>query len=205
MNKNYCTIYLVRHGETDWNLKRLIQGQTDNPLNQTGIKQAEDLRTRLGNIKFDAFFSSDLMRAKQTAEIVALNHKLIVQTTKALRERRYGNFEGEGFQKLNEFYDQIEEVMKNGKVTQEEMYKQKGMETDEEVAARLMTFFRETAVANPGKIIFMGGHGGAMRIILSKLSGKVYRPGDIANTAYLEIKSDGVDFFIKSMYGVPNR
>ncbi len=203
--KSCCTFFLVRHGETDWNLQKLVQGHTDKPLNKTGIKQAKVLKEKLGHIKFDAFYSSDLLRARQTAEIVAQKYGLAVRTTKALRERRYGNFEGKGVSYLNEFYNELEKTVRNDPSASDQIYLQKGIETDNEVTKRLLIFLREAAVLSPGKTIFIGSHGGVMRLILTRLSGKAYRPGDIDNTAFLEIKSDGVDFFIESIYGVKSR
>lgn len=179
---NYCTIYLVRHGETDWNKKGLIQGHTDIPLNSEGINQAGILKDKLNHITFDEVYSSDLSRSKKTAEIIALEHKLIVQTTKVLRERRYGSFEGKSFKELKK-------VMA-------------GVEPDKVVTQRLITFLREVSVANPNKKILVVSHGGAMRMVLDQLTGKEYGRGSIDNTAYVEIESDGVDFFIKSMHGI---
>lgn len=205
MGNNYCTIYLVRHGETDWNVKKIVQGHTNNPLNKTGIEQAKQLREKLAHIKFDAFFSSDLLRAKQTSEIIALSCKMAVQTTKALRERRFGIYEGKEFIHLNKFYDKMNELIKKDKATHDQIHEQEGLETDKKVIERLIIFLRETAVSNPGKTIFMGSHGGVIRIILTLLSGKQYHSGDVENTAYLKIKSDGVDFFIEAMSGVKDR
>ena len=68
-------IYLVRHGQTDWNIeKKHTQGHTDIPLNENGKKQAEQLAQSISNLKIDKIISSDLLRAKETAEII--NKKL---------------------------------------------------------------------------------------------------------------------------------
>lgn len=202
---NYCTIYLVRHGETDWNKKRVLQGHTNIPLNGVGIQQAKNIKNILGHIKFDAFFSSDLLRAKQTAEIMALNYQLIVQTTKILRERRYGNFEGKSFAKINKFRKTLEKIAKGNKALHDKYYRQEGMETDEEIALRITTFLREIAVIYPCRTVFIASHGGVMRVILSLLTGKKYKSGDIDNAAYLKIDCDGIDFFLKKMTGVKNK
>lgn len=70
----YCTIYLVRHGETDNNKNNIIQGSVvDMALNKKGEKQAQQGAARLKKIPFTAAFSSDLVRAKQTAEIISWN------------------------------------------------------------------------------------------------------------------------------------
>lgn len=63
-------IYIVRHGQTDWNLEGRYQGRTDIDLNETGIKQAEKIRQELKSVKFDKVFSSPLKRAYKTAQII---------------------------------------------------------------------------------------------------------------------------------------
>ena len=63
--QNYCTIYLIRHGETEWNEKKLIQGHSDIPLNEKGKLQSEQLGEKLKDIHFEAVFSSDLIRKER--------------------------------------------------------------------------------------------------------------------------------------------
>src|SRR3989344_8043224 len=99
MNK-LTTFYLVRHGETEYNVKKIIQGQSDSPLTKKGIEEVKNVAKKLKGIKFDYVFSSDLLRAKRTAEIIALEHKLEIQTNKLLRERRFGNLEGKSNSEL---------------------------------------------------------------------------------------------------------
>lgn len=89
-------LLLTRHGETDWNLIRRYQGQSDVPLNQTGIRQAEQLAKRLASEKIDAIYSSDLSRAVDTAKIIQnLQGTTKVVTTDARwRELSFGKWEG---------------------------------------------------------------------------------------------------------------
>ena len=86
-------IYLVRHGQTDWNVKRIAQGRTDIPLNETGIAQAEALRDKIRNKTIDVCYSSPLSRAKRTAEIV-VDGRCGIITDDLLVERCFGTFEG---------------------------------------------------------------------------------------------------------------
>ncbi|MBA4742173.1 MAG: histidine phosphatase family protein [Azoarcus sp.] len=88
------TICLVRHGETAWNAERRIQGHLDVPLNDTGRAQADALAAALATQHFDAVHSSDLTRARTTAEAVARRLALAVYADPALRERDYGDFQG---------------------------------------------------------------------------------------------------------------
>ena len=64
-------IILVRHGETDWNAERRWQGHSDRPLNEAGRRQAEELAARLDGAPIDAVYSSDLLRAHETARLLA--------------------------------------------------------------------------------------------------------------------------------------
>ena len=86
----YTTFYVVRHGETTANVEGIIQGQKDYPLNSNGEEQAKTRARQLKSVKFDAIFSSDLVRAKRTAEIISLESKMNVLTTKALRRKEEG-------------------------------------------------------------------------------------------------------------------
>ncbi|MCP4354879.1 MAG: histidine phosphatase family protein [Proteobacteria bacterium] len=81
----------MRHGKTDWNLKGIYQGQTDIELNETGIKQAEELLSQLKGLKFDVVISSPLKRAYKTAQIIS-NGSIIADNR--LMERSNGKLEG---------------------------------------------------------------------------------------------------------------
>ena len=87
-------ICVIRHGETDWNLAKRIQGQTDIPLNETGHAQALAMAFNAGHYDFSAIYSSDLSRACDTAQMVAARRGLEVKSMVQLRERHYGIFQG---------------------------------------------------------------------------------------------------------------
>ena len=86
------TIYLVRHGQTDWNKEGRIQGGTDNPLNSTGREQAAAMAKTLADVKVDAVYVSSHLRAQQTA--AALEGRAPIVAMDLLRERFFGKFEG---------------------------------------------------------------------------------------------------------------
>jgi len=87
-------IYIIRHGQTDWNLINKIQGQKDVSLNKSGIMQAEKVRDEIEKYDFDLIICSPLKRAKQTAEIINQNKNVQIIYDKALMERGLGDFEG---------------------------------------------------------------------------------------------------------------
>lgn len=194
-NIDYCTIYLTRHGETEWNEKKLIQGHTDIPLNTKGKKQAKELGKQLKDINFDAAFSSDLLRAENSAEIIVKEKKMVIIKIKALRERFFGRFEGKN---LSEMRKAFGEVML---VTKEKQKKLKiyDVENDEEIITRLIPFMKKIARQYIGKKILMVTHGGLLRAFLGYVDFKIpeYSDRPMKNTGYLIIESDGNKFEIK--------
>ena len=87
-------IYLVRHGETDWNQAGLLQGQTDIALNAQGLEQAREAAERLTEVPFEIAFCSPLIRAKRTAETIIGDRKITLTTDERLRELNFGPWEG---------------------------------------------------------------------------------------------------------------
>jgi len=88
------TLLLVRHGETDWNAEGRLQGQTDRPLSDFGRQQARELAVELEGEELEAIYSSDLARARDTAEIVGERLGLPVRLDPDLREKDWGTWEG---------------------------------------------------------------------------------------------------------------
>ena len=91
-NDGTLRIYLARHGQTDWNATRRLQGQSDTELNATGREQAELLRTRMQGVAIDQIYSSALRRSRDTATIVAEGRA--VSSLPSLNEQHIGRFEG---------------------------------------------------------------------------------------------------------------
>ena len=104
-------ILLVRHGETDFNKNKRIQGHTDIPLNETGEDQAINAGSKISKYDVDAAFSSPLKRAKQTARLMLDNSKnssnkeLEIITDDRLIEKYFGDFEGSTFE---EYFSALE-------------------------------------------------------------------------------------------------
>ena len=93
-------IYLVRHGETDWNRMERMQGQADNELNDTGRRQAQIVADALRGIRFDAAFSSTLIRAVTTAQIILGERSNILRQDPRIMEIGFGPWEGERIAKV---------------------------------------------------------------------------------------------------------
>ncbi len=91
---NITTLVLVRHGETAWNVEGRIQGHLDVPLNETGLAQAAAVGKRFRSERFDAIYSSDLIRAFRTASPVVANPEVDIIRDPRLRERHLGVLQG---------------------------------------------------------------------------------------------------------------
>ena len=87
-------LYIIRHGKTDWNNRHKMQGRTDIPLNEEGRQMAEAAREEYRDIHFDICFSSPLIRAKETAEILLRGRNVPILTDDRLMEMSFGRFEG---------------------------------------------------------------------------------------------------------------
>ena len=100
-NKN---LFLIRHGEVDYNRQKIIVGSTDQPLNDLGRKQAEETAEKVGNLDIDILVSSDLKRAKETAEIIGKKIGIPIVIDSTFRERNYGSIEGNKKDDLKKMY-----------------------------------------------------------------------------------------------------
>jgi broad specificity phosphatase PhoE len=205
-NKNYCTLYIVRHGQTEWNVDSIIQGQKDSALTKKGVVQAEATAQKLKNIKFDAIFSSDLSRAQRTAEIIKLDRDLAVQTSHLLRERSFGHYEGMAAAEYEVVTRHLLEKLQS--LSEEESWNFKfgdDVESDQELLDRFLIKLREIAVAFSGKIVLVVTHGGGIRNFLMKMGYANYGDlpaGSFENSGYVKVLSDGLDFFIKEVEGI---
>lgn len=95
-------LYIIRHGQTDWNRAHRLQGRTDIPLNEWGRLVAELTREGLKDVAFDAAFTSPLIRAKETAELVLEGRHIPIIEDERIIEVNFGAYEGESFQLDNE-------------------------------------------------------------------------------------------------------
>jgi len=201
MTAQMCTIYIVRHGQTDWNVSKTSQGQIDIPLNKVGESQAIDLEEQLKHIDFDAFFSSDLIRAKRTAEILNRERNLAFQTTAALRERNFGTYQGKPIDDAHRrLYQLLEDYKEHPHIIESRV------ETNEQLVSRALTFIREISVGYEGKTVLLVSHGGLMRTLLVHLgfclSRQIPYIGAIKNTAYIKLISDGSEISVKETFGI---
>jgi broad specificity phosphatase PhoE len=146
-----ATLLLVRHGETDWNASGRLQGHTDRPLNDYGRRQAASLADRLAGDGISAVYTSDLARARETAEIIAARLGVEAAVDADLRERNWGTWEG------------LTPQERDGVAFEGE--------TPEEHRARIMGAVERIAERHPGERVVVVTHGGSMRRIQAAVTG----------------------------------
>lgn len=156
-------IYLVRHGESIGNVNGIHQGQkNDFPLSESGKRQAELLKKRFENIKIDAIYSSDLKRAKETAEFLADSKKISVILDLRLRERDFGII-GEQKDLMNAWKNYLEEEIKKG-INPKEARPTNG-ESDKDHFDRVNSFFEHLINTHKNnESIIVVAHGGTNKV-----------------------------------------
>jgi len=152
---------LVRHGETEWNAEGRVQGQTDIPLSQVGLRQAQASATLLARHDFTAVYSSDLMRVRQTAEPSAQKLALPLQFDPELRERHYGIFERMLYTEVKERHPELYR-----------RFHEKDPDFDFETGESLRTFFdrslravKRIADKHAGEQVLIFTHGGVLDMV----------------------------------------
>lgn len=152
-------IFVVRHGETEWNRAKTYQGQMDSPLSALGIKQAQAVASALRDEKIDVIYCSDLGRAFHTAQIVSEPHGLVVITDRRLRERHLGVFQGLKNDEMVAKY--ADDVAKYRSGDPDHIIP--GGESSRQRYERSITCLQDIVAKHPGENILIVTHGGVVR------------------------------------------
>jgi probable phosphoglycerate mutase len=159
-------LLLIRHGETAWNALRKLQGHIDIPLNAEGTRQAKALAAALQFEKLDALFSSDLLRASQTAGEIARLQGLTPRLDAELRERCFGGFEGQLYSELPSLYPEEYTEWRNRdpdfRFPSSPENKQLSGESTRAFQARVMDCIAYYCERYPKQKIAMVAHGGVL-------------------------------------------
>lgn len=147
-------IFLCRHGETEFNLKKIVQGHIDTDLTPKGIIQARLVAEKLKDFNIQKIYSSDLKRAYQTATIIADILNLDVEIDKRIREMHFGEYEGKPHSQIdkNIFQNWLENPVKNPLPKQEDIYS---------FEKRLRDFLEDIINIEEENILVVG-HGGSI-------------------------------------------
>lgn len=157
-------IYLARHGQTDWNAERRLQGHTDIELNETGRRQAAELAARLDGVELDAIYSSQLRRSRDTAQVVAGGRKVV--SLAELNEQMLGEFEGAYLDGRDS--EAVTEFERRSADPNDTM---SGGESIEQHLARVSSALEQIRGRHPSGRILIVGHGGTNAQILRALLG----------------------------------
>lgn len=153
-------LYVVRHGQTDWNAKRVMQGNTDIPLNQVGIEQAMNIQKSLQNEIIDICISSPLKRAYETASIIC-NDMVNIDTDKRLEERELGELEG----KTVDLYNS--QLYWNYSLNSNDQ----GVERVQDLLLRVTTFYNDLRKKYNDETILIVAHGAVVRALHFVING----------------------------------
>lgn len=154
-------LFVIRHGQTEWNVLKKMQGSADIPLNDKGLEQAKITKSNLDNVDIDLIFCSPLIRARQTAEIINSDRKLNIIFDHRLKERNYGEFEGKCKSTFN--YNDFWAYSKNLNYDK--------AENVQEFFKRIYDFLDEIKENYPNNNVLIVTHAGVVRAIECYVNG----------------------------------
>jgi len=182
-------LLLIRHGETEWNQSGRYQGQTDVPLSEVGLAQAQALARRLAGETLHAVYTSDLSRARQTAEAIAAPHGLAVRPDPRLRELDFGQWEGLTYAQVLERDPEARAFWDSG----DPSAKPPGGESREQMLERVRLVLADLARHEDGQTLAVVGHGGSLKLLLCLALG-------MAPTRYWQLRLDNASLSELSLY-----
>jgi alpha-ribazole phosphatase len=154
-------LYLVRHGQTDWNVEGRWQGQADVPLNARGRQQAAQVARALSKLGLVAIYSSDLLRARETADTLAALTGLEVQLDPRLREIHQGQWQGMLVTEIQERYGEAFQRRKDDPLN----VAPPGGETVLQVKERVVDAIEDIIQQHPQERVAVVSHGFALAVI----------------------------------------
>lgn len=168
------TFGLLRHGQTEWNLLKKIQGSADSPLTQKGKKDTGEWAATLESYGWNRILASDLGRVRETVEIINSKLQLPVTFDKRLREQNWGEWEGLTIPFIQQnFKEDLEERVARGWD-----FSAPGGETREFVKERVLVTLLEKAKQWPGTKILVVCHQGVVKAVLYALTKRQFLPGE---------------------------
>ena len=183
-------IYLLRHGETEWNHNgNRYCGLTDIALSDKGRQQAELAAEYLKDVPFQDVFASPLIRAYETAQIIAAKHGLPIQTESRIREIDFGVWEGKPKEEL---INEDSKVWKSWGEDPTDVHAGETGETASDVFNRAKAFFDELGAEHAGKTILVVGHNTLNRIFITGCLSAPFR-------SYRNLKQDNTGITVFEM------
>jgi broad specificity phosphatase PhoE len=181
-------IYIFRHGETDWNRERRFQGHTDIPLNENGLNQALGLRFLIERLQPEVILSSDLIRAKATADVANGNLNVPIHITKQLRECHLGEVEGMFAEKMAEVFSSETRDKWLSIQPADDDFKFPQGETKKEHLYRMIQYIENFIDENPQyQRIAISTHGGSLRRLIHNCMGAPTEPVMMGNCVLYKV------------------
>lgn len=162
MTEQLTQICFIRHGETDWNIEQRMQGHIDRPLNANGAAQAVTVGRHFSTLQADALYSSDLLRARQTAQPIAQALQLPLTLLSALRERHFGRCEGLTFAEIAARYEDDARAIE---CRDPDYAAPQGGESRRQHEARVLDCIACLVNDHPGQTIVVVTHGGVLDVV----------------------------------------
>ncbi len=160
-------LWLIRHGQTDWNTEGRIQGSIDQPLNECGIDQVKKLAAKLNGNEFAAVYSSPAIRAFQTAAILMEGRDIQIQCDDRLKEINLGIWEGLTWQEVKKEYP---ELLRKREADPERVAPP-GSENFRELAERMIAAVNDIAAAHPDERVLVVSHGMTIASLICTIHG----------------------------------
>jgi alpha-ribazole phosphatase len=181
-------LLLIRHGQPKLHQADRFWGKTNIELSGAGVRQSEHLRDRLATQKIGAFYTSTLLRATETAEIIASRHKVKVTRFPELCECNFGYAEGLTFKEISQKFPELARELSSGKAISFP-----GGESLEQLDKRARSFLKKLLPLKPRSTVAIVAHGGPLRLIICHLLG-------LGIEHWVQIQVDHASLSIVEMY-----
>ena len=155
-------IILIRHGETEWNSQKRMQGHSNSDLSEVGRGQIQALGELMKNVSFDHIYSSDSLRARQTAEAITQYSGHTLQFDQRIREKNLGVFEGLTSTEAKGRHPEVYRLFKTAGAN----YVIDEGESTQQLLERALEFIEEIRLRHPQERVVMVTHGGVVRVLM---------------------------------------
>ncbi|MEC9012838.1 MAG: histidine phosphatase family protein [SAR324 cluster bacterium] len=160
-------IILIRHGETEWNSQKRMQGHSNSDLSEVGMGQIQALGELMKNVSFDHIYSSDSLRTRQTAEAITQYSGHTLQFDQRIREKNLGVFEGLTSTEAKERHPEIYRLFKTAGAN----YVIDEGESTQQLLERALEFIEEIRLRHSQERVVMVTHGGVVRVLMKHALG----------------------------------
>lgn len=194
------TIHLVRHGQTNWNLERRIQGRTESVLTALGQEQARAVAKQLKDVKFDRAFASSSQRARDTARFILEHHQVDLELRDELREIYLGSWEGQLYADVQKTHPESH----NHFWKDPSRFALENAESFHDLQARAVAILDEITKENEGLTILVVSHGAFIKALMCHYEGRhlrdFWQPPQMTNCCHSIIERGPEGDFVICQY-----